>query len=294
MNKNTFYGILYGASGSLWWGTIGVFYFKSASFAGPIELVIHRTIWTAFSLIITISLFSKWKDFFNVIKKKREIFYLLLTGILILCNWSTWIYAVVTNKLIDASFGYFIMPILSVFFGILFLKEPYNKQKILAVFLVVLSVAYLLINFDSVPWTGLIVAITWSTYSLLRKKISVETDVGLLIESLFMTPLALIVFYLISLDGNYYFTFSEPKIAFWLFLAGPMTVIPLFLFLRGVDLAGLGTSGMIFFIAPTGQFLLGVFYYNEYFDFNKLIGFIIIWIAVAIYLHDLSREKIRN
>lgn len=294
MNKNTFYGILYGASGSLWWGTIGVFYFKSASFAGPIELVIHRTIWTAFSLIITISLFSKWKDFFNVIKKKREIFYLLLTGILILCNWSTWIYAVVTNKLIDASFGYFIMPILSVFFGILFLKEPYNKQKILAVILVVFSVTYLLINFSSVPWTGLIVAITWSTYSLLRKKISVETDVGLLIESLFMSPLALIVFYLISLDGNYYFTFSEPKIAFWLFLAGPMTVIPLFLFLRGVDLAGLGTSGMIFFIAPTGQFLLGVFYYNEYFDFNKLIGFIIIWIAVAIYLHDLSREKIRN
>mgnify|MGYP001196600717 FL=1 len=294
MKKNTFYGILYSACGSLWWGTIGVFYFKSASFAGPIELVIHRTIWTAFSLIITISLFSKWKDFFNVIKKKREVLYLLLTGVLILCNWSTWIYAVVSNKLIDASFGYFIMPILSVFFGILFLNEPYNKQKILAVFLVILSVTYLLINFASVPWTGLIVAITWSTYSLLRKKINVETDVGLLIESLFMSPLALIAFYLISHDGNYYFTFSEPKIAFWLFLAGPMTVIPLFLFLRGVDLAGLGTSGMIFFIAPTGQFLLGVFYYNEYFDFNKLIGFIIIWIAVAIYLHDLSREKIRN
>jgi len=294
MKKNTFYGILYGASGSLWWGTIGVFYFKSTSFAGPIELVVHRTVWTAFSLIITISLFSKWKDFFNIIKKKREIFYLLVTGVLILCNWSTWIYAVVTNKLIDASFGYFIMPILSVFFGILFLREPYNRQKISAVFLVIVSVTYLLINFASVPWTGLIVAITWSTYSLLRKKISVETDVGLLTESLFMTPLALIAFYLISLDGNYYFTFSEPKIAFWLFLAGPMTVIPLFLFLRGVDLAGLGTSGMIFFIAPTGQFLLGVFYYNEYFDFNKLIGFIIIWIAVGIYLHDLSREKIRN
>tara|TARA_B100000686_G_scaffold84772_1_gene91677 strand:- start:202 stop:1086 length:885 start_codon:yes stop_codon:yes gene_type:complete len=294
MNKNTFYGILYGASGSLWWGTIGVFYFKSASFAGPIELVVHRTIWTAFSLIITTTLFSKWDIFFSIIKKKREIFYLLITGILIFCNWSTWIYAVVTNKLIDASFGYFIMPILSVFFGIIFLKEPYNKQKILSVSLVVISVIYLLINYASVPWTGLIVGITWSTYSLLRKKISVDSDVGLLIESLFILPLALIIFYLISLDGNYYFSLSEPKIAFWLFLAGPMTVIPLFLFLKGINLAGLGTSGMIFFIAPTGQFLLGVFYYNEYFDINKLIGFIIIWIAVAIYLHDLSREKTRN
>lgn len=294
MNKNTFYGILYGASGSLWWGTLGVLYFKSASFVGPIELVIHRTIWTALTLIITTSLFSKWDNFFRVIKKKKEMLYLLITGILIFTNWSTWIYAVVTNKLIDASFGYFIMPILSVFFGILFLKEPYNRQKIISVTLVVFSVIYLLINYASVPWTGLVVAITWSTYSLLRKKVSVEPDIGLLVESLFITPLALIIFYLIAIDGNYYFSFADPKIAFWLFLAGPMTVIPLFLFLRGVDLAGLGTSGMIFFIAPTGQFLLGLFYYNEYFDFNKLIGFIIIWIAVIIYLHDLSREKIRN
>ena len=294
MKKNTFHGILYGAGGSLWWGTIGVFYFKSTSFAGPIELVVHRTIWTAFSLFITTSLFSKWDIFFKVIKKKKEMFYLLITGILIFCNWSTWIYAVVTNKIVDASFGYFIMPILSVFLGILFLKEPYNKQKILSVSLVIISIIYLLFNYSSVPWVGLIVGLTWSIYSFLRKKINVESDVGLFVESLYISPLALFVFYIIYLDGNYYFSFTDPQIAFWLFLAGPMTVIPLFLFLKGVYLAGLGTSGMIFFIAPSGQFLLGIFYYNEYFDFNKLIGFIIIWIAVAIYLHDLSREKIRN
>ena len=294
MKKNTFYGILYAASGSLWWGTLGVLYFKSASFAGPIELVVHRTIWTAFSLIITTSLFSKWDIFFSTIKKRTELIYLLITGILIFCNWSTWIYAVVTNKLIDASFGYFIMPILSVFFGIMFLNESYNKQKLISVILVAISITFLLLNFGSVPWTGLIVAFTWSTYSLLRKKINIETDIGLLVESLFITPLALIIFYLITLDGNYYFSLTNPEIAFWLFLAGPMTVVPLFLFLKGVDLAGLGNSGMIFFITPTCQFLLGLFYYNEYFDFNKLIGFIIIWIAVAIYLHDLSREKIDN
>ena len=294
MNKNTFHGILYAASGSLWWGTLGVVYFKSAAFAGPIELVVHRTVWTAFTLIITTSLFSKWNIFFSIAKKKKELIYLLITGILIFCNWSTWIYAVVTNKLIDASFGYFIMPILSVFFGIIFLQESYNKQKIMSVSLVAISITYLLINFGSVPWTGLIVAFTWATYSLLRKKINVESDIGLLIESLFVTPIALIVFYFISLDGNNYFSLTNPKIAFWLFLAGPMTVVPLFLFLKGVDLAGLGNSAMIFFITPTCQFLLGLFYYNEYFDFNKLIGFIIIWIAVAIYLHDLSREKIAN
>ena len=291
MNKNTFYGILYGASGSLWWGTLGVLYFKSAAFAGPIELVVHRTIWTTFTLIITTTLFSKWNYIYKILRNRKKIFYLLISGILIFCNWSTWIYAVVTNKIVDASFGYFIMPILSVFLGILFLKEKYNRQKILSITLVIISIIYLLFNYASVPWVGLIVGITWSSYSFLRKKINVESDIGLFIESLFISPLALFIFYIITLDGNYYFTFANPQIAFWLFLAGPMTVIPLFLFLKGVDLAGLGTSGMMFFLAPTGQFLLGIFYYNEYFDFNKLIGFIIIWIAVAIYLHDLSREK---
>ena len=217
MNKKALYGIIYAASGSLWWGTIGVLYFKSVSFAGPIELVVHRTIWTALSLIITTTLFSKWNDFFNIIKKKKEMFYLFITGILIFANWSTWIYAVVINKIIDASFGYFIMPILSVFFGILFFKEPYNKQKILSVSLVAISVAYLLLNFASVPWVGLIVAFTWSFYTLLRKKINVESDVGLLIESIFLTPIALIIFYLITLDGNYYFSFNDPQVAFWLF-----------------------------------------------------------------------------
>tara|TARA_Y100000590_G_scaffold38014_1_gene40873 strand:- start:94 stop:972 length:879 start_codon:yes stop_codon:yes gene_type:complete len=291
MKKNTLYGILYSASGSLFWGTIGVFYFKFVAFAGPIELVIHRTIWTAFTLIITTSLFSQWNDFISLLKKKREMIYLFITGILIFTNWSTWIYAVVTNKVVDASFGYFIMPILSVFLGILFLKESFNKLKIISILLVLISLIYLLFDYSSVPWVGLIVGLSWSIYSFLRKKINVDADVGLLVESLYMTPLAIFAFYLISLDGNNYFSISNPLSSFWLFLAGAMTVIPLFLFLKGVKLAGLGTSGMIFFITPTCQFLLGIFYYNEYFDFNKLIGFIIIWIAVAIYLYDLSREK---
>jgi len=115
----------------------------------------------------------------------------------------------------------------------------------------------------------------------------------ILIESAFMTPFAIIVFYLLSKDGNNFFSPSDLKISFWLFLAGAMTLIPLYLYLKGVELAGLGPTGMIFFLAPTGQFLLGVFYYGEYLDINKLISFVIIWIAVTIYLHDLSREKVR-
>ena len=101
----------------------------------------------------------------------------------------------------------------------------------------------------------------------------------------------LILFYFISIDGNYYFSFSDPKISFWLFLAGPMTVIPLFLFIKGVEKCGLSASGMIFFITPTSQFLLGYFYYNEPFSTDKFISFILIWIAVLIYLRDLYENN---
>ena len=108
MNKNILYGILFGASASLWWGIIGVFYFKSVAFAGPIELVIHRTIWTAFVLFLSIFFYSRWKYFFEILIIKKKLFILLISGILIFINWFTWIYAVVTNRLVDASFGYYI------------------------------------------------------------------------------------------------------------------------------------------------------------------------------------------
>jgi chloramphenicol-sensitive protein RarD len=111
MKKNILYGILFGTSASLWWGVIGVFYFKFVSFAGPIELVVHRTIWTSFLLLVTTTLYSKWHDTILILKDLKKTLLLLLTGILIFANWLTWIYAVVTNKLIDASFGYFMMPI---------------------------------------------------------------------------------------------------------------------------------------------------------------------------------------
>jgi len=290
MKRKTLNGILSSGAGSLWWGLIGVLYFKSVSFVSPLELTVHRTIWTSFILIFFISIYSKWNLVFAVLKDFKKSLILLLTGMLIVTNWYTWIYAVTVNKLIDASFGYFIFPILSVFFGIVFLKESHNKMKLISISLVIISVIYLLLNFKTTPWIGLIVALTWSTYTLIRKKIKISTDIGLFIESTFIAPFALIAFYFLVKDGANYFSTNDLAISFWLFLAGANTLIPLALYLRGSELAGLGPSGMIFFLAPTGQFLLGFYYFNETLDLSKLISFIIIWFAVAIYLRDLNNN----
>ena len=205
MKKKTLNGILYSGFGSLWWGVIGVLYFKSVSFVTPLELTIHRTIWTAFLLFFSILIYGKWNETFNIIKNIKITFFLILSSVLIVTNWFTWIYAVTVNKLIDAAFGYYIFPILSVFFGILFLKESHNKMKLIAIGLVIIAVFYLLIDIKSTPWIGLIVAFTWSVYTLIRKKINVPTDLGLFIESAFMTPFALIAFYFITKNGNNYF-----------------------------------------------------------------------------------------
>ena len=288
MKQKIINGILYSAVGSFWWGIIGVLYFKYVSFVGHIELVIHRTIWTAFILIFTTTYLSKWNIVLSIVKDFKKLSILFLTGLLILTNWGIWIYAVVTNRLIDASFGYYIFPILSVFFGIVFFKEQTNRNKIISILLVFLAVIILLFNFQSFPWIGLSVALSWSFYNLIRKKIDIPADIGLFVETLLLSPIAILAFYFISKEGNNFFTFSDLNLAFILFLAGLMTLVPLYLYLKGVELAGLGTSGMIFFIAPTGQFLLGFFYFEESFNAVKLLSFCIIWVAVFIYLKDLN------
>jgi chloramphenicol-sensitive protein RarD len=281
-------GVLLTSLGSFWWGFIGVLYFEYVSFIGHVELVVHRCIWTAIMLILTTSFFSKWNVFKKTIIDKKKVFALFLSGFLIFTNWAVWIYAVASERIIDASFGYFIMPIISVMLGYIFFREKLNNKRLFSVILVIISILILIIfNLESLPWVGIIVALSWAFYNLVRKKIDIDTDIGLLIESLFIFPFALITFYFIVINGYNDFNFSNPSFSIFLVLAGPMTVIPLFLYVRGVELIGLGPTGMIFYITPTLQFILGYFYYNEVFSIIKFVSFIIIWIAVIIYLKDL-------
>ena len=281
-------GLLLTSLGSFWWGFIGVIYFEYVSFIGHIELFIHRCLWTAVMLFFTTTIFSKWKIFVKVASDFKNLIALLISGLLIGINWGIWIYAVASDRIIDASFGYFIMPIMSVLLGYVFFKESLNKKRIFSISLVFISILFLILfNLKTLPWVGLIVAVSWAFYNLVRKKINVDTDIGLLIESLYIFPFALAAFYILTKNGFNDFNFSNPGLSILLTLAGPMTVIPLFLYVRGVELIGLGPTGMIFYITPTLQFILGYFYYNEEFSLIKFVSFIIIWIAVIIYLKDL-------
>ena len=157
MNQQFNKGLFLTSLGSFWWGFIGVIYFKYLEFIGFIEIVIHRCVWTAVTLIITTFLFSKWKIFFSVISNKKYLIGLFFSGLLIFMNWSVWIYAIATDRIIDASFGYFIMPILSVFLGYIFFDEKLNQKRIFSILLVVMSIITLLFfSIKSLPWVGII------------------------------------------------------------------------------------------------------------------------------------------
>ena len=284
-------GIIYASLGSFWWGVIGVLYFKFISYVNPFEVVSHRVIWTVVSLLITIFISGKIKILISTFKDKKKVTLLFFSGLLIFINWAVWIYAISINQLVEASFGYYIFPILSVFFGNIFLKENLNFKKKISIFIIFIAIIYMMFFLDQIPWIGLIVAFSFAGYAVLRKIILVETDIGLFVESLFLIPITVIIFYNLNISSHISFSLSDINLALILLLAGPMTVIPLFLFVRGSELSALGPASMIFFIAPTGQFLLGLFLYNEPFLMNKLIGFVLIWIAVVIYLRDLYEKN---
>ena len=290
MKKKLFEGSLYTVGASLWWGIIGVIYFKFVSFASPIELTIHRTLWTTLLLVITTTYYNKWSEFINIWKSYRTVFLLFLTGLLVSVNWFTWLYSISVNNMLDASLGYYIFPIFSVFLGKIFLKEKINRNKIIAIVLVFLSIIYLLIEFKNIPWIGLTVAITFSLYTLIRKKINISSDLGLFFETLLISPIALILFSLLVFNNINIFGFNNLELSFYLFFAGFMTLVPLFMYIKGFELIGIGPASMIFFLTPTAQFFLSIFYLNQALNIEKLISFVFIWIAVLIYLNELRKE----
>ena len=290
MQQRQLSGIFYAAFASLWWGVVGTIFFKFVSFASFIELTVHRTIWTSVLLFLTTSIYKKWPEFLQIIKKKKNQFLLFISGLLVSINWGTWLYAVSVNRLLDSSLGYYIYPIISVFLGKIFLNEKLNRNQFIAVILVIISLIYFLLKLGELPWIGLTVAITFSLYGLIRKKIKVSSDIGLFIETLLISPIAIIIFiYLMKLNMNI-FSYDEPLLSFYLFWSGFMTLVPLFLYTLGFKIIGIGPASMILFLTPTSQFLLGISYFGEILTLERFLGFVIIWIAVIIYLNELRKQ----
>lgn len=283
--RRSFVGVIYGASAFIIWG-LSPIYWKAMGSVPPLEIVLHRVIWSFFFLMLLIAFRKRWTEALAVFKNLRILTTLILTSILVSINWLVYIWAVNSDYLLQASLGYYINPLVNVLLGTLFLRERLRPFQLLAVILAGSGVGYLTIFYGQFPWISLILAFSFGFYGLIRKITPAGALVGLTIETLLLTFPSVV--YLVYLDRLGTGTFLNTGIGIDFLLAGTsvITALPLLFFNLGARLIRLTTLGFLQYIAPSCMFLMAVFLFGEPFARTQLISFILIWTALGIYSTD--------
>lgn len=284
-------GQIYAVFAFLFWGAISPIYFKQVGSVDAFEVLMHRVIWS-FILLIPLLFLTKQVEVFKItIKDIHKVKYLFFSTIFISINWLIFIWAVSNNKIMEASLGYYINPLVNVLFGFLFFNEKMTKNQYIAIFIAFLAVLYQLISLGSIPIVSLILAFSFAIYGMIRKKVHIGSIVGLFIETLILMPFALGFFYYMILNNSMSFLHAGSYISIMLTLGGFATIIPLLLFNGAATRMKLTTLGFYQYIGPTCAFFVALFMYNEEFTFDNLVTFSLIWLALIIFSIDSFRKS---
>ena len=291
MKNNFTKGVFFACVAAIWWGMPQPLFFNEIKFIPSLEVAMHRGVWSFFALFLSLLFLNDIHDFFNLFKSLKNIIILTITSFLITTNWLGFIYSVSIEKVQDASLGYFLTPMISISLGYFILKESLNLKKIISVSLMLLACLILFTSLDSFPFLALLIGTTWGIYGLLRKQIQVSPATGLLFESGLISLFAFPYLLYLSFINVGYFSFNLNYISIMLFLTGIVTIIPLFFFNLGLRYTTLGLAGVLFYIAPSFHFITSVFILGEYMEVQKFIAFIIIWIAIVIFIYDAVKNN---
>lgn len=283
--QQTRHGIGYALGAYFIWG-IAPAYFKLVKAVPPTEIMTHRVIWSALFMLILITLTRSWKQVANVVKQPKKVLLLALTALTVGGNWLLFIWAVNNQHMLEASLGYFINPLINVVFGMLFLRERFRTLQWLAVALATLGVLVQLWQFGSLPIIALGLALSFAFYALIRKKIQVDAQSGMLIETAWLFPLAAIYLFGFADSATSHLSANPLALNFKLVAAGIVTTIPLMLFAAACARLRLSTVGFFQYLGPTLMFLLAVLFYGEHLTTDKLVTFGFIWLALAIFIFD--------
>ncbi|CDH03045.1 EamA family transporter RarD [Xenorhabdus bovienii] len=286
MNKpQTTKGILYALSACLIWGLTPI-YFKEIKQVPPDEIVSHRVIWSVFFMVLMLTVTRHWHQVLVVIKQPKTLLLLGITAFTISSNWLAYIWAVNNNHMLEASLGYFINPLMSVLFAILFLGERFRLIQWIAVGLAFTGVFIQLWQFGSVPGIGLYLATTFALYGMIRKKLEVDTQIGMLIEIIWVFPVALIYLLFFTHTTTSNMLNSPPSLNLLLVTAGMITTVPLLFFTAAASHLRLSTLGFFQYLSPTLVFLLATLVYGEEIGSERLITFGFIWAALILFTLD--------
>ena len=268
----------------LLWTTLPL-YLKLFAKSVPLEIAAHRLLWS-FLFLLLFFVFFKKQTFQKQYKKikKSTLFFLFLSGLMIFINWLFYIYAVHTNELLQASLGYFITPILSVFMGLVLLREKIHPLQWVSIFLATVGVGYLIFFYGKLPWLALGMASTFGVYSLLQKKITLESSFSLFLEMAFLVPITLAYFVFIYLQGSLSFLTISWQYDLGLVFLGILTILPLVFFGYSIKWVTFTLLGFVQFYLPTAIFFIGVFLFKEEFSLQYQITFVFIWLAVVTFI----------
>ncbi len=262
------------------WGLFPI-YFKFLQKVPPIETLCHRITWAFFSLCLLILLTKKYNDFFKQINLKIILF-LFISASLISVNWFTFIYAINSGNSLELSLGYFIGPLFNVAAGVFYFRDKLKKYQKIGILFTLIGVLIRIIYLGKIPFIAFGVAVSFSTYTLIRKIIKVNPIYGLTIETFLLLPIALCCFYFTKSSGELYFNlYNNTFTSVLLIGAGVLTAAPLVLFIKGAQKSSMVIVGFVQYVTPTMQFISAIFLFKEPFQLIQLISFIFIWISLG-------------
>jgi chloramphenicol-sensitive protein RarD len=288
-------GLFYGLAAYGFWGFVAI-YFKAVKSVPALEVLSHRIVWSVFILAILLTVRVRWPAIRATFGDRRTLLFLAGSTTLVAINWYTFIWAVSHDQVLQASLGYFINPLVNVLLGFVFLGERLRRAEWAAVGLASVGVAWLTISIGTLPWIALTLAFSFGFYGLLRKLARVDPLEGLAIETWMLLPVSLAYLGWLWSEGTIVFGHEGIRMDLLLAAAGIVTAIPLLWFAEAVKRLRLATVGLLQYIAPTIQFLLAVLLFREPFTIEKLVAFLFIWTAIAIYSSDnvIRLRKIRR
>ncbi|WP_227319207.1 EamA family transporter RarD [Cedecea davisae] len=283
--KQTRQGVILALTAYFIWGIAPV-YFKFIHYVPATEILTHRVIWSFFFMLALISVCRQWPQVKRACQNRKKILALALTAVLIGGNWLLYIWAVNNHHMLEASLGYFINPLVNVVLGMLFLAERFRRMQWVAVLLAVCGVLVQLWTFGSLPVIGLGLAFSFAFYGLIRKKIAVDAQTGMLFETLWLLPIAAIYLFGIADSATSHMGLNPWSLNMMLIAAGVITTVPLLCFTAAATRLRLSTLGFFQYLGPTLMFLLAVSLYDEVITQDKMITFGFIWAALALFIAD--------
>ena len=283
-------GTAAGAVVYLFWGSV-VLYWPKLQPADAVEILSHRVIWSLVMLLVLVGLYRRFSNLFSILRNRRSLFLLTCASVLIAINWGFFIWSSINSHVLDSSLGYFVTPLMNVLLGVVFFKEKLNRLQWFAIGIAAFALLFMSIALGNPPVLAFAIGLSFGLYGYTKKLADVEALESLTVETITLTPFAVVFLGWLTFNDQSTFLTEGLTHSLWLISAGVVTALPLLLFGYAAIRIPLSRLGMLQYLSPTIQFVIGLFVFQEYMPTERLLGFMLIWLALGVLTFDALRQR---